>query len=128
MFEPVSVLIHPLTRFVPSERGAGRIDAHIELRDSAGDDVKGAGRLTLELYRETGPVSGMGSREQLLRWEADLSDPKENSRAFDRVTRTYRFELSGVPAEAGQDRALSLRVVLWLPGGAQISDEAGLVR
>lgn len=126
LFEPVSILVHPLTRFVPGERGVGRIDAHVELRDAEGDDVKGAGRLTLELYRETGPVTGMGAREQLLRWETDMSDPKENSRAFDRVTRTYRFELAGVPAEAGDDRALMLRAVLRLPTGGLLSHEAGL--
>jgi hypothetical protein len=124
-FDPVAVVIHPLTRLEPDGAGGTRIDAHIEFRDAAGDEVKGAGRLSLELSRETGPVTGLGSSAQLLRWEADLSDAGMNSRSYDRVTRTYRFELTGLP-EWAAGGGLVLRAILTPAGGAPMRDERAL--
>lgn len=127
-FSPVAIVIHPLTRLVVDRDSRTRIDAHIEFRDAAGDEVKGAGRLVLELYRESGPVTGMGGREQLLRWETDLTDARANSNAYDRVTRTYRFELTGVPANAASGRSLVLRAVLMGSGSRPLEDEAVIGR
>ncbi len=127
-FEPVAILIHPLTRLVIQPDKEPRIDAHIEMRDAAGDEVKGTGRMALELYRGSGPFMGGGMREQVLRWETDLSNLEENSRAFDRVTRTYRFELTGLPESPGEKVGLRLRAVLKTEGGRELTDEVGLER
>lgn len=127
-FEPVSIRVHPLTRVVMRPDHEPRIDAHIEMRDAAGDEVKGTGRLALELYRGSGPFMGGGVREQVLRWETDLSDLDANSRAFDRVTRTYRFELTGLPETPAEKTGLRLRVVLRAEDGRELADEVGLER
>lgn len=124
-FEPVSIEVHPLTRVVEGAGGVS-IDAHVSLRDETGDDVKGAGRLVFELYRESGPVEGIGERMQIRRWEADLSDAEQNSRAYDRVTRTYRFELSGVPSLNAMGGALTLRIVFTRHDRRQMSAERRL--
>lgn len=127
MFQPVILRIHPLTRLQRRENGSSTIDAHIEFRDDAGDEVKAAGRLGIELYRESGPVVGAGERLQVARWEEDLTDPERNSRAYDRVTRTYRFELSGVPTASGE-QGLTLRATLNLAGGTRLSDQITINR
>ncbi|MBL8745925.1 MAG: hypothetical protein JNK58_06160 [Phycisphaerae bacterium] len=128
VFEPVAIVVHPLSRLVMAEGKEPRIDAHIELRDAAGDEVKGVGRLVLELFRGSGPFMGGGSRQQVLRWETDLSDLAENDRSFDRVTRTYRFELTGLPATVDEKSGLRLRAELTTEDGREMTDEIGLER
>lgn len=125
LFEPVSVEVHPLTRLVAGEGGVS-IDAHVSLRDEEGDEVKGVGRLVIELYRESGPIEGIGERVQVRRWDADLSNAERNSRAYDRVTRTYRFELSGVPGTDADGAILTLRAVFIRADGRQMSAERRL--
>lgn len=124
-FAPVKLVIHPLTRLAPAPAGEEGliIDVHIELRDETGDDVKGVGMLAFELFREGGPLEGMGDRRQLRRWEADISDLEKNSEAFDRVTRTYRFELAGVPPDARTSQRLGLRATFSQSAGRQLSAE-----
>ncbi len=134
-FAPVGVRVHPLTRLVPGRRAgeATTIDAHIELIDQAGDSVKGAGLLTIELYRGVGPISVVGQQDQVMRWALDLAQPETNRLAYDRVTRTYRVTLTDLPAAlqaprggASHEENLSLRVRLTTPGGRQVSGEARL--
>lgn len=121
-FAPARLHIHPLTRIVPDPAGGpASIEAHIELVDRAGDEVKGVGRLLLELYRESGPVRGVGEQAQLLRWTVDLSDPERNASAYDRVTRTYRVLLTQVPASALDPERLLLRALLITPDDRQLA-------
>lgn len=127
-FEPVAIVVHPLTRLVLQPEKEPRIDAHIEFRDAAGDEVKAVGALVIELFRGSGPFMGEGMRQQVLRWETNLSDMEENSRAYDRVTRTYRFELTG-PADALDEKSsLRLRATLTRDKGREIADEVPLER
>ncbi len=137
-FAPVGVKVHPLTRLVPGNKAnpAPTIDAHIELIDHVGDSVKGAGLLTIELYRGTGPVSAVGEQDQVRRWTLNLSDPETNRLAYDRVTRTYRVTLTGIPdsvvgrggvgGEGGGGERLTLRARVTTTGGRQFSGEARL--
>jgi hypothetical protein len=127
-FAPVAILVHPLSRLVIQPGKEPRIDAHIEMRDAAGDEVKGAGKLVLELHRGSGAFTGAGMRQPALRWETDLADAQENSRAFDRVTRTYRFELTGIAETIGTEGGLRLRAVLTTGDGRELADEMGLDR
>lgn len=128
LFAPVEVRVHPLTRFVreKDEDGGHRIEAHIEMLDQAGDGVKGAGTLSIELYRGSGPVSGVGEKDQLDRWTINLADPKVNAEAYDRVTRTYRVILTGLPNDLKGPDGLTLRIRLTTPTGRQLSSEARL--
>ncbi len=127
-FVPVGITVHPLTRLVSQAEGQWTIDAHIEFRDAAGDEVKATGRLVLELYREMGAVMEKSGRQRILQWATDLSDLRENSRAFDRVTRTYRFELSGIPETAGPSGGLRLRALLERRDGLRLTDEKPIPR
>lgn len=119
-FAPAKLVVHPLTHLVTGGESP-HIDAHIELLDAAGDEVKGVGALTLELTRGIG---GAGGRARL--WQIDLNDLGRNSEAYDRVTRTYRFELTGMPAEALDGRGATLRVTLTTPDGRKLSGDRRL--
>lgn len=127
-FAPVEIRIHPLTRLVreQDEDGGSRIEAHIEMLDEVGDGVKGAGQLTIELYRGSGPVAGVGEEDQVQRWTLDLVDRRANAGAYDRVTRTYRVVLTGLPLFIKGPEGLTLRVRLTTPAGRQLSSEARL--
>lgn len=120
-FPPVSMEIHPLSR-IQAQDGRRRavIDAHIVFTDQAGDEVKSVGMLRIELYRERGPVEGLGERDQIERWAVDLTDPTVNADAYDRVTRTYRFRLEGAPPESRESESFVLRAWLRLPSGTQL--------
>lgn len=120
-FAPVELNIHPLTRFITDpQTGEVRIEAHIELIDEHGDEVKGLGTLLLMLYRELGPVPGVESTGQLKRWTLDLSDIDENNQAYDRVTRTYRIGLTGLPPDAQSGQNLRLTAQLTTPDGMRL--------
>jgi len=127
VFTPRSMEIHPLTRIEADPEGRqATIDAHIAFLDADADEVKSVGVLRLELYRERGPVEGVGDREQIARWAVNLSDLVTNAEAYDRVTRTYRVTLRGVPASRRTDDSLVLKAWLRLPSGAQLSAERRL--
>lgn len=121
-YTPARLNVHPLTRFISEGRdGSPRIEAHIEMLDASGDESKGWGELLLELYRESGPVEGVGASEQIMRWTIDLSDADRNTEAYDRVTRTYRVTLRGLPATLRPSDPLILKALLITPDGKQIS-------
>lgn len=121
-FVPEQIRIHPLTRFVRDPVSSDvRIEVHLEFLDARGDEVKGTGHLLLELYLESGPVAGVGETRQLERWTLDLNDLDENANAYDRVTRTYRAALTGLPLEAQSGEHLLLRAVLTTPSGQRLA-------
>jgi hypothetical protein len=94
-FAPETLRIHPLTRFINDPvDGDPRIEAHFELADTHGDPVKALGIVSFQLYRDD---DSSGSPIQLERWQVDLTDPAANAEPYDRVTRTYRLSLRGVP-------------------------------
>lgn len=110
VFGPRSVEVHPLTRIVRDpETGAASIEVHLELLDQWGGSVRGFVRGAVSLYREAGPAEGAS---QLKRWNIDLTNLEENVEGYDRVTRTYRMRLVGVPSEADRSGQLELQVVL----------------
>lgn len=100
-FAPVQLVVHPLTRVVKDQAsGEERIELHLELRDNWEDSVKWLGEVVLELFRDSPPVANAPSGiEQVKRWRVELSDPEANVKAYDRVTRTYRLTLIGLPQE-----------------------------
>lgn len=125
-FAPARIEVHPLTRLVPSATGPGQIEAHVELRDRFGDEVKGLGELLIELYEDAGPVSGVGERRQIATWRFNLTDLDANDRAYDNVTRTYRLDLTEVPTLTTGEGRLRLRATLTTPGGVRLSAERRL--
>lgn len=93
-FAPARITIHPLTAFGRDrETGRRQVEAHIELFDRWDHAVKGLGVVVFELYRDAGVASREQSDEQVLNWTHDMTDPEVNARAYDPVTRTYRFLL-----------------------------------
>ena len=120
-FAPEALRVHPLTGFVVMEEtGERRLEAHLELTDAWGHVVKGLGRVTLELYDDRGPIGRGGGASQLQRWVLDLEDAGASSEPFDRVTRTYRFTLIGIPGEASERDALLLAARFESVGGREL--------
>jgi len=115
VFAPVTLRIHPLTRFFPpGETPDGRIELYLELLDRWNDPTKALGDFVVELYA---PGDG-GSERQVQRWNIPLRDPDENAGVFDRVTRSYHLTLADVPGEVRSDRQLAVRVRFTSAGGA----------
>lgn len=143
-FGPVSLRVHPLTRTVnPKGVGGGgpvEVVVHLELRDAWGDSTKGVGAVLVRLVRQrqAGVGADAGSAppgDQSQRWDIDLSDLGTNAAMFDPATRTYRMQLTGVPAwvagGAPTDGARSrtmIQVTMTLPGGTILSAESLLER
>lgn len=103
-FAPTRLVLHPLTHYEGPDGGRGAIIVcHLEFQDRWGDTVKGAGKLTVELYR---PLGGPGQpARQELSWEVDLADLEINAAMYDPVTRTYRVQLGGLPGWVGDELA-----------------------
>ncbi|MFG0293896.1 MAG: hypothetical protein ACF8MJ_12195 [Phycisphaerales bacterium JB050] len=119
-FAPETLRIHPLTRFVTDPvDGDPRIDAHFELFDTHRDPVKALGVISFQLYRDD--ESSGGSPIQLERWQVDLTDPAANAEPYDRVTRTYRLSLRGVPESVSQSSRLLLLAQFTTPDGQTLS-------
>ena len=98
-FAPVRARIHPLTRIVSGPEGR-QIEVHLELYDYWDHSVKGIGTVLFELYRERTLGGGVTGATQEMRWPViDISDPEANSRPYDPVTRTYLFQLQGLPQD-----------------------------
>ena len=117
-FTPVVMQVHPLTRVVRDAQKP-MVVCHLELRDSWGDTCKGAGKLSVQLYR--GDRAG-GTGVQELRWDIDLSDLELNAKLYDPATRTYRLSLEGLTeamASPDERTRLRLRAILqtWGPKG-----------
>lgn len=87
-FEPTSLRIHPLTRFVANtDAGPPTLETHLELRDQDGFDARGVGLLRLSLRAD-------GRDAPPLLWTLDLDDLAANRRHFDHVTQTYIVPLA----------------------------------
>lgn len=118
-FAPETLRIHPLTRFITDPvEGDPRIDAHFELFDANRDPVKALGLVSFQLYRDD---ATSGSPIQLERWQVDLTDPAANAEPYDRVTRTYRLSLRGVPESITQSTRLLLLAQFTTPEGRTLS-------
>ncbi|MBK9188073.1 MAG: hypothetical protein IPM33_03860 [Phycisphaerales bacterium] len=123
-FAAVTIRVHPLTHAEGPSAGQppdrGLIVLHYELKDRYGDVVKSIGKLRVQMYKPGG-AGASGVERQELAWEvADLADPDENSRRYDRTTRTYRIPLIA-PAwvaswQSGGGTGLKLRVVYTVIG------------
>jgi hypothetical protein len=88
---PVSMRIHPLTRFVQDRQtGVHWLEARIEFRDRDQDIAKSYGTLTLTLFEV---LAAGESGEVLRRWHVDLTNLDDNRAQFDVVTRTYLCRL-----------------------------------
>lgn len=97
VFAPAQVSIFPLTQLEVDDNGDAWLLLFIELRDRWSDPVKAVGWLTVYLE----PVStGVDTTGHDARWDVDLTDASVNSALFDPVTRTYRFQLGGLPERA----------------------------
>lgn len=100
-FLPDRVLIHPLTRASQTREGAWRLRIHFFFIDVWGDQVKGLGTATVQLFADG---RDLGQPIDVVQWDAiNLSDLTTNRAHYDHVTRTYVLE---VPQEAMPD---------WLP-------------
>lgn len=118
-FAPESIRVHPLSRikFGPEDRKP-QVQGRVEFLDRNGFSTRGIGTLKIILAGSSSSGSHAESR-----WECDLNNLETNSQYYDEVTRTYLYSLSldkadDVPLEP------SLHVVLALPDGRVLSDEA----
>ena len=93
-FAPVSLRISPLTRLEPGLDGRPELALYFELQDRWGHGTKAPGVAQIQLYRVGGVSQGLATLAD--RWEADLTDPDQNSVLFD-VTGMYRVPLAGLP-------------------------------
>ncbi len=117
--EPVSLRVHPLTRLEKGPDGEPRIAVHLALLDSAGQETKWLGRVTVmlrvglsnatEASAQTGTQTGdaatldkpseqpSGTSDEALRYVRDLVDAEANARTFDWVSRCYIIHCGGLP-------------------------------
>jgi len=127
-FVPVELRVHPLTAITRSTRAADdEATVHIELLDRWGDTVKALGQLKIEIRVEAPGFGGAGASKSASRsWDIDLGNPEENSRRFDRVTRTYRLRVKGAPRWDPARQRASLIATYTLPSGVVLSDTRDL--
>lgn len=122
-FAPVRVRVHPLTRFIRagSPDAEPRIDAHIELLDRWGLPVRALGELRL-FARFGSAASDAIARTRpdfagVIAWSIDMTDPDRNANNFyDRVTHTYRIELSDPALRLVGDEPFTLEALFIMPG------------
>ncbi|MEM1166363.1 MAG: hypothetical protein AAGI30_08755 [Planctomycetota bacterium] len=120
-FPPTRLVIHPLTQIYASpDTGQAVLELHIDLRDAHAHQVKSLGELVVELYEDRGLGRGAGAR-QLERWTVDLRNPDFNAVPFDRVTRTYQFELIGLPEGTESVSALLVAAQWSTVGGRELA-------
>jgi hypothetical protein len=89
--KPVAMRIYPSTRFA-REGASTALEARIEFVDDAGDPLKAAGDLRLELFpagRPGEPAAG----KPLYTWDASILTRQENQDHYDPATRTYLLRL-----------------------------------
>lgn len=97
------------------------IEAHIEAIDHFGDPCKTLGTLLFELYtfREAMPEP---KGRQLGVWEASMDDLQGHQLHWQRISRTYRFDLQTLKPIPLR-RKYILTVKMTLPGGRRLFDE-----
>ena len=84
-YAPVSVNVHPLSRFrIPTV-----IFVHVELLDGDGFSCRGVGILHVVVSTPRGAIIETKS--------VKLDDPDINRMRFDEVTRTYRIRIDTLP-------------------------------
>lgn len=90
--EPVSMRIHPSSRFV---RGSeqGMLEARVEFLDEMGDSIKAVGRVHIELHAR-GRSARRDSGRMLYAWDVDLLTLDNQRRYYDPITRAYMFPLA----------------------------------
>jgi len=93
-FAPVSLRISPLSRLETGTDGRPELALYFVLQDRWGHGTKAPGVAQIQLYRVGGVSQGLATLAD--RWEADLTDPDQNSALFD-VTGMYRVPLAGLP-------------------------------
>lgn len=131
-FAPVRVAVHPLSGVrLDRETGRRQVEAHIELFDQWDHPVKSLGTAVFELYREAGVASVGDIGGQIARWEYAMSDPEVNARAYDPVTRTYRFQLmtdrDDVLSGGGGGAGWMLGVLFTRPDGMSLTADGRLM-
>ncbi len=127
-FAPVRVVVHPLSGVRP-DRASGRrqVEAHIELFDRWDHPVKALGTVVFELYREAGVASAAAIGAQVARWDYEMTDPDVNARAYDPVTRTYRFQLNDGEDALSGGAGWTLRVLFTRLDGVALEGSGRLM-
>ena len=91
-FVPNRVVIHPLTRAGQTRDGAWRLRVHFFFLDAWDDQVKGLGRVQVQLFADG---RWEGEPIEPVAWEEiNLNDLASNRRHYDPVTRTYVLEVA----------------------------------
>ena len=127
-FAPVRVTIHPLSGVRPDrESGHRQVEAHIELFDRWDHPVKALGTVVFELYREAGVASAGDIGAQVARWDYEMTDPDVNARAYDPVTRTYRFQLNDGEDALSGGAGWTLRVLFTRLDGVALEGSGRLM-
>ena len=94
-FAPASLRISPLTRLETGTNGKPELAVYVELADRWGHTTKAPGIVQVQMYRIGGVSQGLATLVD--RWEADLTNPDQNSKLFD-VTGMYRVPLAELPS------------------------------
>ncbi len=89
---PKTMDIHPFTQTGTFDKGGSGLHARIQARDAYGDPTKAFGDFRFELY-EFRPLHQNHKGARLGRWEVKLSQPEQNMKHWDRLTRSYKFKL-----------------------------------
>ena len=97
------------------------IETHVEAIDHFGDPCKTLGNLMFELYTFREAVPEPKGR-RLGVWEASMADLREHQSHWQRISRTYRFDLQTVKPVPLR-RKYILTVTMTLSDGRRLFDE-----
>jgi len=94
LYRPSKIEILPFTRVTSFDKDQipDGVEVVLRLIDPLGDAMKAYGRYHFELfeYRE---ASAYRQGERLLFWQTDVNSVAAQRRLWDRITRTYQFQL-----------------------------------
>jgi len=120
--QPVRIRVYPSSRFTTEQVSQTVVlEARIELLDDMDDPIKGVGQFHFELLGKPGRGRTALDR-RLYSWDVAVFTLEQQTRRYDKVTRTYLFRLKGdEPFLPSKDT--TLKAVFVPPTGRTLEDQ-----
>ena len=120
--QPVRIRVYPSSRFnTDSDSQTVVLEARIELLDDMDDAIKGVGQFHFELLGKPGRGRTALDR-RLYSWDVAVFTLEQQTRRYDKVTRTYLFRLK-VDEPFLPPRDTTLKAVFVPPTGHPLEDQ-----
>ena len=120
--QPVRIRVYPSSRFnTDSDNQTVVLEARIELLDDMDDAIKGVGQFHFELLGDPGRGRTALDR-RLYSWDVAVFTLEQQTRRYDKVTRTYLFRLK-VDEPFLPPKDTTLKAVFVPPTGHPLEDQ-----